>query len=544
MTVPTSVGGTRYTGDGATSTYSVGFYFQAAADLLVSVTTTSDVNTELTLNTHYTVSGAGDQSGGTITLLSPHNNLTTGYILAIQLRPALNNSTSFTDSGRVSNAQIQALADRMSQRDIRQQDELDRCIKLPKWEAGTEAKTNIGDAAARASKYLGFDSSGNPTLTSSVSEGSLNVSAFGETLLDDTTASDAQSTLGISTFVKTILDDANAAAVRTTIGIDGASGNIASGDIAANAVVTAKIADANVTGVKLASSAIAQLFQARLTLTSATAVTTSDVTSAGTIYLTPYKGNKIAIYSGSIWKLYELTEISLALTATSGKNYDVWVYDNSGTPTLETTEWTNDTTRATALALQDGVYCKTGALTRRYVGTFRASGSNVTEDSMAKRFVWNMYNRVVKFMEGTDTTIGGWSYTNATVRQANDSTANQLDFVRGVNEDAVEASLLVVSRNSSANIQRVAGIAQDSTTTVLAASLRTAGYQVIATGNNLNSLAASEPYYHICIVKGFPTAGRHYLSWNEASVASGTTTWEAEDGAAAAAAGLLGSLLC
>jgi hypothetical protein len=543
MSVPNTTGAVRYTGNSATSTYSVTYYFQDEDDLEVSVTTTADVTTVLTKTTHYTVTGEGDQAGGSITLLSPYANLTTGYILTIRLKPALNNSDSYKNAGRLSLKSLEDSLDRMSQRIIRIQDEVDRSIKLPVHEAGASATTQLGDAAARASKYVGFDSAGNTTLTSSVSAGNLTVSAFGETLLDDSNAGAALNTLGVTAFVQTTFDDTNATVFRSTIGLDGASGVLVAGDFASNSVTTAKILDANVTAAKLASSAIAQVFQARLTLTSATPVTTSDVTAAGTIYLTPFRGNKIALYNGTIWKLHELTEISLALTATSGKNYDVWVYDNSGTLTLETTEWTNDTTRATALATQDGVYCKTGALTRRYVGTIRASGSNITEDSFAKRYVWNYYNRIKKAMKAYDATLT-WNYTNTTVRQANGSSANQIDFVRGVNEDPVEARLLAGSSNATAGVLRVATLQIDATNTVSAAGLTGASMQVIANGNMEFAPASNTTVQHHCHTFGFPSAGRHFIAWVESSVATGTTAWYSADGSGAGSGGIIGSVFC
>jgi hypothetical protein len=91
------------------------------------------------------------------------------------------------------------------------------------------------------------------------------------------------------------------------------------------------------------------LCQGRLTTESGVGVSTSDRTSQSTIYFTPYLGNRVALYSGSAWAEYTLTERSLALSGlTSGKNYDVFLYNNSGTLTLElsaawTTPWRSKT---------------------------------------------------------------------------------------------------------------------------------------------------------------------------------------------------------
>jgi hypothetical protein len=526
MTVPTTTGASRYTGNGATSTYNVGFHFQANADLEVIVTTTADVDTTLTLNTHYTVTGAGDQSGGQITLLGAYANLTTDYILTILLKPALNNSTSFINSGKVSNAQLQTLADRMSQRDIELQTQIDRCIKIPVKETPTSTNTTIPDSTDRSSRTFTWGASGAPSATSSVDVGSVTMSALGETIaeaanagavldalgvtafaqtiLDDTTAGGVLTTLGVTATGQDILDSANVAAARTAIGLDGASGAITSLDIA--------------------DAATAQIFQARLTLTSATAVTINDVTAAGTIYLTPYKGNKVSVYTGTRWKLMPLTEISLALTATSGKPYDVWVYDNSGTLTLETTVWTDTTTRATALAIQDGVYCKTGALTRRYVGTFYASGANQTQDAVSGRHVWNFYNRVPRLMYKSIAPGTVWTYTSATIRQANGDATNQLDFVIGVQEDSVEADLVTHSSNSSVDIGRRAYICRDATDGVPSEGL------TLIMGASSTKIPADTTVPHYCKYRFPVAAGRHFLAWVEMSEASGSTIWGEDDG--------------
>lgn len=253
----------------------------------------------------------------------------------------------------------------------------------------------------------------------------------------------------------------------------------------------------------------------RLTLTTGVPVTTTDVTSATTIYCTPYKGNSISLYDGTVWVTRQSSEFSLALSGlTSGKPYDVFCYDNSGTPTLEFLVWTNDTTRATALTYQDGVLVKSGAATRRYLGTFYTTSTTTTEDSAAKRYLWNYYHRVVRRMQRQETTAS-WTYTTPTIRQARANTANQLNFLIGVAEDAVPARLLAMVSNSSVGAAVAVGIGLDSTTAFSAD-----GQALFANNTTANYLVQLNANYN-----GVPSAGRHYLTWLEISSAVGTTTW-------------------
>jgi len=167
----------------------------------------------------------------------------------------------------------------------------------------------------------------------------------------------------------------------------------------------------------------------RLTTESGVSVSPSDRTAQGTLYFTPHEHNLVGLYDGTRWKLHAFTERSLSLSLTAANNYDVWLYDNSGTLTLETLVWTNATTRATALAMQDGVLVKNGDATRRYLGTIRASGANVVEDSLVKRFVWNNYNRVPRAIKKSESS----SHTyNGGYRQWRSQAANQVEFVLGI----------------------------------------------------------------------------------------------------------------
>ncbi len=177
--------------------------------------------------------------------------------------------------------------------------------------------------------------------------------------------------------------------------------------------------------------------EGRLTVTPGTAITTSDVTAATTVYFTPYNGSRIALHDGSsTWTTIVFAETSIAVPGTTSTMYDLFGYSNSGTLALEALAWTNDTTRATALTLQNGVWVKTGATTRRYLGSFRTTTvSGQTEDSAANRLVWSIVDvaRIVACQIST----ASWNYTTNTLRAVNASTtagSTRFNFIRGLNE--------------------------------------------------------------------------------------------------------------
>ena len=178
----------------------------------------------------------------------------------------------------------------------------------------------------------------------------------------------------------------------------------------------------------------------RLTLTSGVPVTTSDVTAATSVYFTPYKGNNLSLYNTEFeeWRFYEFSELTLSLSGyTADYNYDIFVYESSGAPTLESLIWTNDTTRATALATQDGIYVKSGDTTRRYLGTIRTTGTiGQCEDSALRRYCWNLYNGTQRMMYDDTWTPTGWTY-NGGWRPSNNDSARRVEYVIGLSLDVV-----------------------------------------------------------------------------------------------------------
>jgi hypothetical protein len=303
-------------------------------------------------------------------------------------------------------------------------------------------------------------------------------------------------------------------------------GSVTTPTIADGAVTTAKIADASVTTEKIADASVTTekiafnplLNNFRLTPTSGVPVQTGDANAVTTLYMTHYNGNQIALYNGSRWDVRRTAEISISLaSATAGLGYDVFCYDNSGTPTLELTAWTNSTTRATALVYQNGVLVKSGATTRRYLGSFYCHTNGQTASSLTNtgattgRYIFNYYNRVLLRMQRFESTAS-WAYNTSAYRQANGSTVNQLNFFVGVVEDAVVCSQTGITNINAANAGAGIAIGLNSTTSPLNGSVAFLNSQII----NYASYGSST-------VNATPNLGLNYLSWMEYGFSGGCT---------------------
>ena len=193
----------------------------------------------------------------------------------------------------------------------------------------------------------------------------------------------------------------------------------------------------------------------RLTLETGVAISTTDQVDKTTLYFTPYIGDQVAVYNGTVWNIKTLAELSLNISAyTASKPYDIFIYDNAGTLTLEGLVWTNGTTRATTLVLQNGIYCKTGALTRRYLGTIYMDAASKCQDKNVQRFVWNYYNKVSKLLYSYE---GSSHVYNGALRKWNNSdTNNKTEYIVGVVEEPMNYTVNVSVLTSAASYGAVA----------------------------------------------------------------------------------------
>ncbi|AMV20399.1 hypothetical protein [Planctomyces sp. SH-PL14] len=179
----------------------------------------------------------------------------------------------------------------------------------------------------------------------------------------------------------------------------------------------------------------------RLTLETGVPISTADQAAKSTVYLTPWRGNVVSIYNGTLWVPYAFAELSRSLSGlTSGKNYDVFAYDSGGAPVIDLAPaWTNDTTRSAAVSLLNGIWVNTSSFTPvmaggtvaanrgTLLGTIRTTGTSTTEDSLAKRFVSNLWHPVSRRFHRTDAT--NHTYSSTTVRGWNNASTHTMEWV-------------------------------------------------------------------------------------------------------------------
>lgn len=232
----------------------------------------------------------------------------------------------------------------------------------------------------------------------------------------------------------------------------------------------------------------------RLTLESGVPISTSNQADKETLYFTPYNGNEISLYNGTNWIRHTFTELTLALGAlTASKPHDIFIYNNSGTLTLSATEWTNATTRATALTRQDGVYVKTGATNYRYLGTIYIDSGQKCQDTEIKRFVWNLYNQTEKSLYAYGTTLH--TYSTAAYRSWNNDTSTKVEMVTGI-QQSILAGVSGYLKTSVAAKFAIVGFYQDADDNMYAQRARNGSTEYIQVGG-MQAVAIPAGYHYL-----------------------------------------------
>lgn len=127
MTVSSETAKVEYTGDGSTTTFPVPFYFLADSHLKV-VTLNNNVETILVLSVDYTVSGAGNSSGGSITTTTAP---LAGVQVTIVRNVPLTQETDYQPNDPFPAASHEEALDKLTMEVQQLNEELTRTITLP-----------------------------------------------------------------------------------------------------------------------------------------------------------------------------------------------------------------------------------------------------------------------------------------------------------------------------------------------------------------------------------------------------------------------------
>ena len=159
MTVSTTIIKNFHNGNGSATNFAYQFRILQDTDLLVIIRTNSTgAETTKTLSTHYTVAGAGDASGGSITFTSG-NVPASGETVVIRRNVPQTQAIDYIANDPFPAETHEEGLDRGTMVAQQVAEESDRSIKLSRTNTMTSTEFTVG-ATDRANKVLAFDASG------------------------------------------------------------------------------------------------------------------------------------------------------------------------------------------------------------------------------------------------------------------------------------------------------------------------------------------------------------------------------------------------
>ena len=236
--------------------------------------------------------------------------------------------------------------------------------------------------------------------------------------------------------------------------------------------------------------------QGRLTLTSLTPVIPTDTTigAASNMFYTPYAGNLVPVYNGSIWVPTAFSELSLTMNAAhlASNIYDVFVFNNAGTLTLVTgPSWSagggsiaagscarGTGAGSTQLSRVLGFWQNTVQITGRngsstftvgaglgtYLGSIFMDTVNgqvtcQTSSGQNRRYgVWNAYQRVPIYLRAADPNATWATTANIGPRASNNDSTNKVTTFIGLPEEAIDSRFIQLVQIASSNANVAASV--------------------------------------------------------------------------------------
>ena len=361
MTISSTTVKNSYSGDGSTTSFNYTFKIFADSDLQVIIRSAAGTETVKTITTHYTVAGAGNTNGGSVTFTSGNIPTATETVVLRRAVPQTQAIDYIANDPFPAESHEEGL-DRATMTTQQIQEELDRAIKLSRTNTmtSTEFTTSASD---RANKILAFDSSGELSVTQELgtfkgTDATVTTAAYVQRdIIKSTTAAQlnnvyicvADSVVGDSltdTDHFQLLVDAVSAATSATNAATSATASASSATAAASSASSAATQASNAS-----TSASTASTQATNAANSATAAATSaaeaaasadafddtylgakssdpsvdndgDALTAGDLYFNTTT-NRLRVYNGSAWIEIDAGMTNFTLAGTSGSSQTI-----------------------------------------------------------------------------------------------------------------------------------------------------------------------------------------------------------------------------
>jgi hypothetical protein len=153
MTISTTSSRISYNGNGVTTIFAFPYRFLANGDLVVVEVSAAGVETTKTLTTHYTLTGAGDDAGGSVTMLVAPAN---GTRLIIYRDTDIVQETDYISGDPFPAETHERALDRLTMIAQEIGSDADRSIKVPVGDSSS-LSTTLPASANRLDKFLVFD---------------------------------------------------------------------------------------------------------------------------------------------------------------------------------------------------------------------------------------------------------------------------------------------------------------------------------------------------------------------------------------------------
>ena len=362
MTVSSTTVKNSYSGNGSTTQFAYTFKIFADSDLQVIIRSSTGTETTKTITTHYTVAGAGDASGGSITFTSG-NTPASGETVVIRRNVPQTQAIDYIANDPFPAETHEEGLDRATLVAQQISEEADRSIKLSRTNTMTSTEFTIG-ATDRANKVLSFDSTGELAVTQELGTFKGNWSASTTYAVRDIVKDTSTNNIFIANTAHTssgsqplttntdsakwdLIVDAASAATSASAAATSATASSNSATAAASSATTASTQASNAS--TSASTASTQATNAANSATAAASSATSaansldtfddtylgakssdpatdndgDALAAGMLYTNTSTGN-LKFYNGTAWVNVStgLTSISADTTPQLGGNLD------------------------------------------------------------------------------------------------------------------------------------------------------------------------------------------------------------------------------